>query len=197
MIDVMENPATPADGILRVGNLVITACVTDSLLAEAYLRYQKENTLSTIFYQSVPTLKDFVDAHLEAGKRVVLGCFRVDDKTKSVEFCGLGWISDPVQMGGFTRAETGVGMFRCAGRDSLQFGKMMLSLFFQQFSVDVIFGYTPEANQLAIRYSQKLGFDIIGPVPDMCVWDGKLAPGWISHLSKSQWQERTRPLPEV
>ncbi len=190
----MENPA---DGILRRDNLVVTPCVTDALLAQAYLTYQREKTLPVIFYQQIPTITDFIKAHLEVGKRIVLGCFRVDDKTKAVEFCGMGWVADSVQMNGYTKAETGIGMFRCAGRDSLEFGKMMFSCFFQQYDIDSLFGVTPEENKLAIRYAQKLGMSIHGPIPQYCTWEGRPTAGWISHISKEQWQERNRPLPEV
>ena len=171
--------------------------MTDDLLAQAYLTYRKENTLPVIFFQAIPTLKDFVDAHLEVGSRIVLGCFRVNDETKAVEFCGLGWISDSVRMGGHCKAETGIGMFRCAGIDSLEFGKMMLDCFFSKYDIDVIFGVTPEANRLALRYAQKLHFDLSSPIEDYVTWNGQLAPGIISHMSKKQWQERNRPLPEV
>lgn len=185
----MENPAS---GILRRGNLVVTAQVTDDLMAQAYLIYRKEKTLPIIFFQSIPTLKDFLDAHMEAGKRIVLGCFRIDEKARTVEFCGLGWISDAVKMGDFLKAETGIGMFRCAGRDSLEFGKMMLTLFFDTYDINAIFGVTPEANKLALRYAQKLGFDLSSPIEDYVSWEGEPAAGIISHMSKAQWCERNR-----
>lgn len=187
----VENPAN--GGILRRGNLVITPCVTDSLLAQAYLTYQKEKTLPIIFYQSEPAIRDFIAAHLEVGKRIVLGCFRVDDKTQHIEFCGLGWVDNPVRMGGFTKAETGIGMFRCAGRDNVEFGKLMLESFFTQHNIDVLFGCTPEPNRLALRYAQKLHFDLSSPIEDYCTWQGKLCAGVISHMSKAQWQSRNRP----
>lgn len=191
--DTYSVPLSSDGGILRRGNLVVTPCVTDDLLAVSYLNYKNEGTLPVIFYQQIPTLKDFIDAHLEVGKRIVLGCFRVDDATGKVEFCGLGWISDAVRMNEYCKAETGIGMFRCAGRDNLAFGKMMLESFFQQHNIDVIFGTTPEKNRLALRYAQKLGFDLSSPIEDFCTWEGELVAGIISHLSKKQWQERNRP----
>jgi len=190
----VENPATLGDsGIVRNGNLVVTPCVTDLLLARAYLNYQKEGTLPVIFYQREPTISDFIKAHMEVGTRITLGCFRVDEETKKVEHCGLGWVSDAVRMNSFTKAEIGIGMFRCAGKDNLAFGKMMLQSFFSKYAIDVLFGTTPEPNRLALRYSRKLGFDLAGPIPDYCSWRGALTDGWISHMSKSQWLERNRP----
>lgn len=186
----MENPA---DGILRSGNLVVTSCVTDSLLAQAYLNYQKEGTLPVIFYMKIPTIKEFIDAHMENGSRITLGCFRVDEETKAVEFAGLGWVSDSVRMNGFTKAEIGIGMLRCAGRDNLAFGKMMLESFFSGHAIDVLFGCTPENNKLALRYADKLGFSLHGPIPQYCSWQGQLTAGWISHMSKEEWMERNRP----
>lgn len=183
----MENPV---DGILRSGNLIVTSCVTDTLLAQAYLTYQKEGTLPVIFYLQVPTIKQFIDAHLQVGQRITLGCFRIDEETGTSTFVGLGWVSDSVKMGGHYKAEIGIGMFRCAGKDNLAFGKLMLAAFFQQYAIDVLFGCTPEDNKLALRYARKLGFSLHGPIPQYCSWHGELTAGWISHMSKEEWQER-------
>ena len=177
---------------VRSNNLLVTSCVTDSLLAQAYLTYQKEGTLPVIFYQREPTISDFIKAHMEVGTRITLGCFRVDEGSETPTFAGLGWVSDAVRMNGFTKAEIGIGMFRCAGRDNLAFGKMMFSLFFDKYKIDCLFGTTPDCNKLALRYAQKLGMSLHGPIPNYCSWRGQLSDGWISHVSREQWIERNR-----
>lgn len=189
----MENPDD--GGIVRSGNLVVTPRVTDSLLAQAYLTYEKEGTLPVIFYLKIPTIKAFIDAHMEVGPRVTLGCFRIDEGSNTPTFTGLGWVSDSVRIGKYCKAEIGIGMFRSAGKDNLAFGKMMLQCFFQQYPIDVLFGCTPDENKLALRYAQKLGFSLHGPIPQYCSWGDKLSDAWISHMSKEEWIERNRPIP--
>lgn len=177
--------------IIQCGDLVVTPVTTEYHLAQAYLRMLEEGTLSTVFYESAPTLRDYLNDYMTAGRRVTLSCFRLVSG-KQPELCGLGWAFNAVRMGDKFKAEVGMWFARRQTRQSenLKFGQMMLECFFTQHNIDVIFGFTPEANKLALRYSQKLGFDLIGPVPDMCSWNGALAPGWISHLAKSQWTER-------
>lgn len=170
----------------------MTPVVTDILLAKAYLRMLEDDTLDVVFYQSRPSLVDFMTEYLTAGRRITLGCFRETGTDTEPEFCGLGWAFGAVQMSGFTKAECGMVFFKgqSSRRDNVTFGRLMLEVFFSKHKIDVIFGTTPEANQLAIRYAQRLGFSLHGPLPNYVTWKGQLAPGWISHMSKDQWMER-------
>ncbi len=177
--------------ILRHNELLVTSALTDRLLAQAYFRYEEEGLLPVIFYQGVPTLKQFLDEHLEPGRRIAIGCFR-EMPDGPAEFCGLGWVFGAAKMGDFLKAECGMAFFKRQSnkKDNLLFGRLMLRLFFDCYGIHVIFGTTPEPNKLALRYSQKLGFDLIGPVPDLATWNGELCPAWVSHMSREQFLER-------
>lgn len=178
--------------ILRHNNLIVTPAVTEIHLAQAYIRMQEEDTLSTVFYQGVPTLQDFLAEYLTHGRRITLGCFRAIEGESKLEFCGLGWVFGAVTMDKYSRAETGMVFFKrqSSRLDNLTFGHMMLSSFFNNYKIDAIFGTTPEPNRLALRYAQKLGMQLIGPVPNYATWHGEMTAGWISHISRSQWLER-------
>jgi hypothetical protein len=186
--------------ILRDGNLVVTRKgVSEVALAAAYTKMLAEGTLGTVFYQGIPTLRRFLEDHADP-KRVVVGCYDHDPATplETAEFCGLGWTGWPVEMEGFKKAECGMVFFgrsRRNPRTNVAFGKLMLRYFFEHVSdgcIDVIFGSTPEPNQIAIRYARKLGFSIHGPIPDFATWRGALCPIWVSHLSKTEFIERGR-----
>lgn len=184
----------PDSGELKVicrDDLIVTATVTDVLLAQAYIQMTREGTLETVFYEGVPTLADFMADCLTPGKRVTGGCFR-NIPGKPPEFCGIGWVYNPVRMGRHTRADTGMCFFKSQTRktDNLKFGQMLLEVFFRHYNIDALFGFTPEPNKLALRYAQKLGMTIHGPIPDYCTWKGDMVPGWISHISKADWMER-------
>lgn len=181
------------DKCLRSGDLVVTPYVTDETLAKAYLMMKAEGTLGTVFFQNVPTLSSFLADSLVGDKRITLGAFRLHGE-KEPELCGLGWVFDSVKMGDFVKAECG--MWFAAGQtvktDNLTFGHMMLDMFFNHYSVDVIQGTTPEANKLALRFARKLGMALYGPVENFCVWGGELAAVWFSVLTKQEWQERRK-----
>lgn len=183
----------PEVSVLRSGNLIVTPVVAEFLLAKAYITMVEEGTLDVVFYQSAISLRDFLEAYLTHGKRITLGCFR-ELPDGRMEFCGMGWAHNAEKMASYVKSECGMVFFKkqSSKRDNVAFGKLMLQSFFTQHNVDVIFGTTPEPNKLALRYAQKLGFDLIGPIPNYCSWHGELAPGWVSHISKSQWEERNR-----
>ncbi len=187
------NTGPVSDEVVRDGPLIVTPVVNDYILCKAYIRMVEEGTLEAVFYQAVPTISEFLAEYLTAGKRVTLGCFR-EMKDGSGELCGLGWVCGSERMGCYTKAETGTVFFHRQSdkRQNLRFGQLMLQSFFTRHNIDVLFGFTPERNKLALRYAQKLGFSIHGPIPDYCSWKGELAPGWISHLSKAEWLERQR-----
>lgn len=180
--------------IIQSGDLIVTPVLTDRLLAEAYIQMEKEGTLDVVFFQSVPSLSSFLEAHLAGSNRVVLGAFR-ERQGGDPEFCGLSWIMNPLNIGNYIKAETGICLFRKnVGRDSINFGKMMLESFFTQYDVSCLFGVTPENNKLALRYAQRLGFSMHGPIPDFATWQGKPTGAFISHYSKEEWIERNKNL---
>jgi RimJ/RimL family protein N-acetyltransferase len=183
----------PEPTILRLGDLCVTLAVSDVMLAKAYLKMLEEEAIDTVFFQGRPTLQDFLAEYLTQGRRVTLGCFR-EIPGKEIEFCGLGWVYGSVTMGKHKRAETGMWFSRRQTRktDNLKFGQMCFSIFFDNYDIDALFGTTPEQNKLSIRYAQRLGMSLIGPIPDYCTWRGELTAGWISHISKAQWIERHR-----
>lgn len=183
----------PAEqSVLCVGDLVVTPCLPVNLLARAFANMEDEGTLGTVFFERVPTVQEFLNAFMEPGKYIVLGCFR-QLQTRPAEFCGLGWAMNATDMNGFIKAECGMAFFRRQTRrtDNVQFGKMMLEMFFTTHNIDAIFGTTPEQNKLAVRYAQRLGMTLHGPVPDFATWDNKPTAAWLSHISKRDWLERT------
>jgi RimJ/RimL family protein N-acetyltransferase len=181
------------DAILRCGSLVVTTAVTEVQLAQAYIRMLEEGTLSTVFYQASPTLRDFLTEYLSQGRRICFGCFR-DIKSQPIEFCGLAWVFNAVKMDGFTKAEVGIVLFKrqSVKTDNLKFGQMILRMFFEKHAIDAVYGCTPEGNKLALRYAQKLGFGLTTPIPGYSTWQGQLCAGVISYMLKSDWLERNR-----
>lgn len=182
------------ENVLKFGKLIVTHVVTDYYLAIAYMKMLEDGTLDTVFFQSRPSISEFMAEFLTAGRRITLGCFREIEGTDVPELCGIGWVFGAVSMDKFIRAETGMCFFKRQSnkKDNLTFGQMMLRVFFTSHKIDAIFGTTPDPNKLALRYAQKLGMDLIGPVPDYCSWKGELVSGWISHISREQWLERNR-----
>jgi len=185
--------AIAEDVIIRCGDLIVTPTVPELYIAKFYIMMVEEGIIDTVFFQSRPSLRDFLEESLTPGRRLTLGCFR-DRGERGIELCGLGWAFNSLKIGNFLRCECGMAFSTRQSRktDNVTFGKLMLQSFFQVHNVDAIYGSTPEPNKLALRYSAKLGFSLHGPIPDACSWKGVLTPVWISYLSKNQWLERNR-----
>lgn len=182
------------DTIIRRGDMFVTAQVHEVHLAQAYMQMFKEGTLGVVFHQHIPTLREFLNEFLAVGNRIVCGCFRDIPGGKPL-LCGLAWAFGTTGMGEFKRCEVGEWFSKEAMRKSerngsLQFSQMALSIFFDISKIDVVFGVTPTPNRLAVKFARAMGFDLIGPIPDYCVWNGKLCAAWISHLSRAQWNQR-------
>ncbi len=177
--------------ILESGDLAVTVVTTETHLAIAWLEMQAEGVIPVVFHQRVPTMREFLNDAMTAGNRITLSCFR-NIPGKPPEFCGLGWVYGAVDMSGFKRAETGMWFSRRQTRktDNLKFGAMCFDIFFKHYAIDALFGTTPEPNTLALRYARRLGMQLIGPIPDLCTWEHRLVPGWISHVNRLDWLAR-------
>ncbi len=179
--------------IIRCGDLVVTLVTTEYHLGAAWMRMVDEGVLATVFHQKIPTRRSFLEDAMTSGNRITLSCFREIPDQKP-EFCGLGWVYGSIDMGGFKRAETGMWFSKHQTRktDNLKFGAMCFDVFFQHCEIDALFGTTPEPNKLALRYAARLGMQLIGPIPDLCTWEGRLVPGWFSHVNRLDWLARRR-----
>lgn len=177
--------------VLRYRNLIVTTSVTDQMLARAYFQMQSDGTLPVVYYDEVPTLLEFMNGHLGQGcGRIVLGCFR-ENGTLTPDFCGFGWSMNSMVVGDKRKSDCGFCFFKGQkGSDSVDFGRMMLDVFFRSFDIDILFGMTPEDNKLATRFIQKVGISVHGPVPDFATWQGKPTGAWISHIRKESFLER-------
>lgn len=180
------------NGGYRCGNLLVLPLQgpgADVFLAKAYLQFAAEKTLPSIFYERVRSLTEFLNWGLDKNN-IFLGAFLgAPGDEAGTRFCGISWINKPVAMGGDkTKSEIGMGFFRHT--PALPFGRLMLHWLFDHLDLDVLFGTTPVQNQLAIRYSKRLGFDVSTTLKDYTTWEGQLTAVTISRLSREMWDVR-------
>ncbi len=188
----MDLQYCPATGLYRSGGLGVSKHLTEELLATSYLRLKKEQTLETVFYERVPTLREYLDT---SANSICLGAFRKVG-TKQVDFAGLSWISHRQEMGNrMFKAEVGFAFFRhCASpTEKVELGKMMTQVLFDLFNIDVLIGTTPVDNKLALGYSTQVGFGVHGPIPNYISWEGALSDVMVSVLTKTEWQAKHKP----
>lgn len=74
--------------------------------------------------------------------------------------------------------------------DTQQLGQAVLDHWFGTMSFDVIAGVTPRTNRAAISFIKRLGFQMIGDVPNFTVYDGKPSASATSFMTKAMWQAR-------
>ncbi len=210
----MQATFDAATGTHRVDNLIVSTRLTDDLAAETYLRFKQDKLLETIYYESVPTILDFMERILRPST-ITLGAF-IDrtngakplrrNSPKAVEYAGCSFVYDRQQMGNMMwKAEVGFGFFRhvATADEKVALGKIMIQALFESFNIDFLYGTTPIDNQAALEYARRVGFEIIAEIPEYLSFEGGLSTACISRLSKAVWRERQRdvaflgPIPEA
>jgi hypothetical protein len=115
--------------------------------------------------------------------RVFYGAF------KDTVIIGGGWVDVPYVMESqdrpYKKAEIGFGFSKKATIfEGLVAGRKMLERTFNFYDIDFVYGTTPESNKLALGYAKRLGFQLHGPIPNSCVFRGKLEGTYTSYLDK-------------
>jgi hypothetical protein len=174
-----------ADGTYRDGELIVAPHPSESMLAFAFVRFEHEDLLRWIFYEGVPSARNFISYLME---RETLACYRQRPDSPGAELCGLGWLVLSDQLTNpFRKGEIGIGFFK-GQKDIRRFGEIMTTWAFDNLKVSAIYGTTPEPNRAALAYIRRLGFEMFGPVPNFCTWEGKPVAAWISAITKEKWE---------
>ena len=178
-----------SDNALRLGELLVLPRPNDQTLATAYLRFENEGSLESLFYEGVPSLLWFVQ-NFQASERSVLACGHENGKG-GYDLDGLGWINEVHTMaaGKFRKAECGMAFFRGA-KNTVMYGQLMAEWAFTVLKLDALFGTTPEPNKLAVNYARNVGFELHGPLPHYASWKGELCACWLSVITREEWRKK-------
>ncbi len=192
----MEALYDPETGLLRAGDLAVSTSLTEDLIATAYLRLKAEGLLPLIYYEGIPLLSEHL-RRMAAPETICLGFFADRAKAKrkagGVEFCGMAWVLQRELMGnGMTKAEVGFAFMRHTAHpeEKVALGKMMTQAFFDAYNVDILIGTQPVENKLALKFAERLGFTLSGPIKNYISWEGALSDVYVSSLTKADWRAR-------
>jgi RimJ/RimL family protein N-acetyltransferase len=174
------------------GDLVVGPVTpqNDHLLGYAYLRFKEDGLLPVIYYEAEsggPTLRWFIDHHLQAG--TTLGAFIVEPSGKH-RLVGLGWINYQMQFarGKHKKADVGMGFFRgTSPSHSKLLTQMMIDWTFNEIGLDQAVGITPSPNRMAVRFLKGLGFELFGPIPNDVGWHGEMVSAYVSVMTRERW----------
>jgi RimJ/RimL family protein N-acetyltransferase len=184
------------EGVLayKWDDLVVTWGLPDRLLALMYERFAREGILELVYHEGPKSLMGFLKDSLDP-KTYTLGAFVLEDGRP--EIAGLGWLNHFTPVGQFLRADVGHAFFRehWKGNRAKRLASMMLEWFWDNVQVDAVGGITPAENRAAVIFAAKLGFHLAGPFPAGCDWHGRLAPAYLSTLTREMWAAK-RPWKE-
>jgi len=76
--------------------------------------------------------------------------------------------------------------------DSMELGRAVLDHWFGVMGFDVIAGLTPRANRAAIQFIKRLGFQIVGDVPNFTTYEGKPSASATSFMTREIWAKRSQ-----
>lgn len=74
--------------------------------------------------------------------------------------------------------------------DSYQLGMAVLDHWFGNMKFDVIAGVTPRANRAAIQFIKRLGFQIVGDIPNFTMYEGKQCASVSSFMTREMWAKK-------
>lgn len=171
------------------GDQFVARCFNDEAMAYMYSRFKREQLLDILFYEKSYTLLEFLNYYLHKDTST-LACFQKKKQGDELEICGMGWLNDVTELGpNHARATCGMAFFRgFAEPDYLvRFAQMMIEWAFDHLPIDALHGFTPAKNVPAVRFSKKIGFQVLGPLEGYTVWQGELADVYISSMTKSRW----------
>lgn len=73
---------------------------------------------------------------------------------------------------------------------TMDLGRAVLDHWFGKMEFDVIAGTTPRANRAAISFIKRLGFQIIGDIPDFTMYEGVRCASANSFMTRDMWTKR-------
>jgi len=74
--------------------------------------------------------------------------------------------------------------------DSMELGRAVMDHWFLTMGFDVIAGLTPRANRAAIQFIKRLGFQVVGDVPNFTVYEGKPSASVTSFMTREMWTKK-------
>lgn len=160
-----------------------------NLISSLYLNMTAEGRMDDVLYQGGHDIVYFLQ--WVKSLRVFYGAF------KDRVIIGGGWVDVPYSMEGsdrsYKKAEIGFGFSKSASVfEALAAGRMMLERTFEFYDIDFLYGTTPESNKLALGYAKRLGFQLYGPIPNTCIFRGKLEGTYTSYLDRSLLNGRVK-----
>ena len=169
---------------------MIQAGITDRMLAAMYDRFDREKILPLLFYENpLMTIYEFIGLYRLKATNTI-GCYMVDSLTQKLEPIGLMWTNEVTSIGSFKRANSGMSFYR--GQPShrlVRFAHMGIEWAFDRIGLNALHGITPDKNRAALLFSRKCGFELVGPMRGVTLWEGELADAWFSSMLKSRWAE--------
>lgn len=147
--------------------------------------------LDVVFYESAPTLTEFLGMGLTTDSRVaLLGVETSPDSDCMVS--GISWLNNVTSMGsGMRKGEIGFAFFDGVSPfRKATIARGMVDWAFREKGLDVLFGTTPEQNIKAIKFSRLVGFDTSSKVRNYTTWRGYLTDVVVSSMTKAGWEEK-------
>jgi|SRR5579872_1743823 len=169
--------------------LFLRNSVEDDVLAEFYLRMKDERLLHWLYYQTVPTLGEFLSSHRRTDLVYLAGYASKILDCSEPELCGMCWAESIQRLPGLSKAQVGMAYFREYQRDdtALELARMSVDFAFDTVRLDVLLGTTPVKNRAACIFTERVGFQRIGIAPDYVSFWGERSAAVLSVLTKDHW----------
>jgi RimJ/RimL family protein N-acetyltransferase len=177
--------------------IVVRGDIGQSLMAVAYLRMENDGLLDTVFFQHIPTLKEFI-GWLESPTNRYLGCFLRRESGEPV-LAGIGWLWNLRGMPGGRLADCGICTFREFWHDHLpeKMTAQLLDYSFWVEKLDILYGLSLAENRAVLIHAKRMGMTLLPRLPKFASHHGQPADCVMSFISKEDWLKRRYELSRV
>jgi hypothetical protein len=180
----------------HLNDLYITPYPSESILAYAYLRMEKEGLTGIVFHEGNAGVGWFINTFIK--QQSILACwFRARNSgnlNDDLDLAGLAWFNSLVKIGesGKNKAEAGYVFFRDhqTPKKTIPLAAICMEWAFDHLNVDLILGMTPEKNKLACYFLRWLGMKPSGPIESFTTYPsgGEICAAYVSSMTKERWQ---------
>lgn len=152
--------------------------VNDSVMSEIYQKLKKEGTLKSVFYDKGMDEIGFIQIMKHSSNLPIIAVY-------NDEIAAIAWLNGFANGWAFAH----FAMFRNVyGDKSLEIAKYILSYWFNlenngEKVFNTLVGITPRDHEKALSFIQKIGFEIVGAIPNLCA-GSKDGIGVISFIAR-------------
>jgi RimJ/RimL family protein N-acetyltransferase len=169
----------------------LTSPHTETFLPGMWKRMHDDGTFAMFFHEAAPemTFGQFCAALAQQQVYLVMGH---DNAKGTYEHAGFVSLTNIFLHERVKRATGNFCFFHeyWNRHDTLAMARAVLDAWFGVLDADCITGVTPRQNRAAIAFVKRIGFTVVGDIPQFTTYENEPSAAAISYMTKTMWRKR-------